>query len=47
MATDSTKSRTWSKIIERELDVDGWRWSLIIADILAPGLFDEAGAIKR
>ena len=46
MATDGTKSMDLIGIIEREVDVDGWRWSLIIADVLAPGLFDEAGAIK-
>ena len=45
MATDSTKSMDLIGIVERELDVDGRRWSLIMADVLAPGLFDEAGAI--
>ena len=46
MATDSTKSTDLIGIVERELDVDGWQWSLIVADFLAPGVFDEAGAIK-
>ena len=46
MATDSTKSMDLIGIVERDLDVDGWRWSLIVADFLAPGLFDEAGVIK-
>src|SRR5215510_12778344 len=46
MAINSTKTTDLVEIVEQGFDVDGSRWALICADILAPGLFDHSGAIK-
>ena len=46
MGTDSTKTTDMVEIVEQGFDVDGSRWALIVADILAPGLFDDDGAIS-
>ena len=46
MATDSTKTTDPAEVVERGFDVDGSRWALIVADILAPGLFDDDGAVN-
>src|SRR6266850_2323598 len=46
MATDSTETTDMVEVVERGFDVDGSQWALIVADILAPGLFDDDGAIS-
>jgi RHH-type transcriptional regulator, proline utilization regulon repressor / proline dehydrogenase / delta 1-pyrroline-5-carboxylate dehydrogenase len=46
MAINSAKSTDSVEVVERGLDVDGSRWALIFADILAPGLFAHDGAIN-
>src|SRR5919108_5161380 len=46
MVTDSTKTTDMVEVVERGFEVDGWRWTLIVADILAPGLFDDDGAVS-
>jgi RHH-type proline utilization regulon transcriptional repressor/proline dehydrogenase/delta 1-pyrroline-5-carboxylate dehydrogenase len=46
MVTDNTKTADVVEVVERGFDVDGSRWTLIVADILAPGLFDDDGAVN-
>jgi RHH-type transcriptional regulator, proline utilization regulon repressor / proline dehydrogenase / delta 1-pyrroline-5-carboxylate dehydrogenase len=46
MATDSTKTTDLIEVVEQGFDVDGSRWALIAADVLAPGLFDDGGAVN-
>jgi RHH-type transcriptional regulator, proline utilization regulon repressor / proline dehydrogenase / delta 1-pyrroline-5-carboxylate dehydrogenase len=46
MATDSTKTTDLVEVVERGFEVDGSQWALIVADILAPGLFNPDGAIN-
>jgi RHH-type transcriptional regulator, proline utilization regulon repressor / proline dehydrogenase / delta 1-pyrroline-5-carboxylate dehydrogenase len=46
MATDSAKTTDLVEVVERGIDIDGSRWALIFADILAPGLFDHDRAIN-
>src|ERR1700752_2815676 len=46
MATDSPKTTDLIEVVAREFEVGGVQWALIVADILAPGLFDDDGAIK-
>jgi hypothetical protein len=46
MATASTKTTDPAEVVEQGFDVDGSRWTLIVADILAPGLFEDDGAIN-
>ena len=46
MATDSIKTADLVEVVEQGFDVDDSRWTLIVADILAPGLFDDDGAVN-
>jgi RHH-type transcriptional regulator, proline utilization regulon repressor / proline dehydrogenase / delta 1-pyrroline-5-carboxylate dehydrogenase len=46
MATASTKIIDLVGVVERQLVVGSSRWTLIVADFMAPGLFDDADAIK-
>ncbi|HSF30597.1 MAG TPA: proline dehydrogenase family protein [Candidatus Tectomicrobia bacterium] len=45
MATDSAVATEFVGLVERTIDVDGSRWGVIFADILAPALLDHDGAI--
>src|SRR5262245_33898808 len=46
MATDRTKTTVLIEVVEQGFNVDGLQWALIVADVLAPGLFDDDGAVN-
>jgi hypothetical protein len=43
--TDSAKIMDLGELVERVVEVDGCRWAIIFADILAPALLDSKGAL--
>jgi RHH-type transcriptional regulator, proline utilization regulon repressor / proline dehydrogenase / delta 1-pyrroline-5-carboxylate dehydrogenase len=43
--TDSAKIMDLGELVERVVEVDGCRWAVIFADILAPALLDSKGAL--
>ena len=47
MAIESTKTTDLVEVVERGVDIGGSRWVLVVADILAPGLFAGGGASPR
>lgn len=45
MVTESAVATDLVGLVERSIDVDGSRWALVFADILAPAVLDHDGAI--
>jgi RHH-type proline utilization regulon transcriptional repressor/proline dehydrogenase/delta 1-pyrroline-5-carboxylate dehydrogenase len=45
ITTDYAKTADLGELVERGVQVDGFRWAIIFADILAPALLDSKGAL--
>ncbi len=46
ITTNSAKTVDLVELVERVIEVNGLGWAVIFADILAPALLDDAGAIS-
>ena len=43
---DSAKTLDFGAVVEQAIELNGIRWVLILADMLRPALFDQAGVIN-